>query len=43
LQQVNKAAAMISEVKKADFVTVDVSKDVVEEAEPLNGLNMQLK
>jgi hypothetical protein len=43
LQQVNKAATMISEVKKADVVTVDVSKDVVEEAEPLNGLNMQLK
>jgi hypothetical protein len=43
LQQVNKAAATISEVKKVDVVTADVSKDVVEDAEPLNGLNMQLK
>jgi hypothetical protein len=37
------AAAIISEVQKADVVIADVSKDVVEEAEPLNGLNMQLK
>jgi hypothetical protein len=43
LQQVNKATATISEVKKVDVVTADVSKDVVEDAEPLNGLNMQLK
>jgi hypothetical protein len=43
IQQVNKASTTISEVKKADVVTADVSKDVVEEAEPLNGLNMQLK
>jgi hypothetical protein len=37
------AATIISEVQKANVVTADVSKDVVEEAEPLNGLNMQLK
>jgi hypothetical protein len=43
MQQVNKAAATISEVKKADVVMANVSKDVVEEGEPLNGLNMQLK
>jgi hypothetical protein len=34
---------MISSVQKSHVVTAVVSKDVVEEAEPLNGLNMQLK
>jgi hypothetical protein len=34
---------MISSVPKSDVVTAIVGKDVVEEAEPLNGLNMQLK
>jgi hypothetical protein len=43
LQQVNKAATTISEVKKADVVTADVGKDVVGQVEPLNGLNMQIK
>jgi hypothetical protein len=43
MQQVNKAAATISEVNKADVVMANVSKDVIEEGEPLNGLNMQLK
>jgi hypothetical protein len=43
MQHVNKAASMISAVQKADVVMAEVSKDVVEEVEPLNGLNMQLK
>jgi hypothetical protein len=43
MQQVNKASATISDVQKVDVVTADVSKYVVKEAEPLNGLNMQLK
>jgi hypothetical protein len=30
-------------VQKSDVVTPVVGKDVVDEAEPLNGLNMQLK
>jgi hypothetical protein len=34
---------MISSVQKYDIVKTVVSKDVVEEAKPLNGLNMQLK
>jgi hypothetical protein len=40
--QDNKAAATISSVQKADVVMDVVGKDVVEEDEPLNGLNVQL-
>jgi hypothetical protein len=40
--QDNKAAAMISLVQKADVVMDVVGKDVLEEDEPLNGLNVQL-
>jgi hypothetical protein len=36
MQQVNKAAATISDVHKANVVTTDVSKYVVKEAELLN-------
>jgi hypothetical protein len=43
MKQDNKAAATISSVPKSDVVTAVVGKDVVEEAEPLNELNMQLK
>jgi hypothetical protein len=43
IQQVDKAATTISEVKKADVDSADVCKNVVGQAEPLNNLNMQLK
>jgi hypothetical protein len=43
IKQDNKASAMISSVPKSDVVMAVVGKDVAEEVEPLNGLNMQLK
>jgi hypothetical protein len=35
MQQVNNASSMISEVKKADVVMANISKNVVEEAETI--------
>jgi hypothetical protein len=43
MKQDNKAATMISSVPQSDVVTAVVGMDVVEEAKPLNGLNMQIK
>jgi hypothetical protein len=43
MKQDNKAAAMIYSVQKSNVVTAVVSKDVLEEDEPLSELNMQLK
>ena len=41
-QKVNTVAATISEVMMVDVVKADVGTDVMEEAEPLHGLSMQL-
>jgi hypothetical protein len=43
MKQDNKVATTISLVPKSNVVMTVVSKDVAEEVEPLNGLNMQLK